>query len=123
MTTPPDSDLDCTSSCRECWVNCGVETDQEMLEIDRLEDELSPMPENVTRIRKLISTLEMCHHKAERWVENIIEAIGEGDTAKGLGTRSPGELHPAERDWTNACTALSTWCAGGPASSLSLIHI
>ncbi len=120
MTTPPDSDLDCTSSFRECWVNCGVAADQEMLEIDRLEDELSPLPENVTRIRKLISTLEMCHHKAERWVENIIEAISEGDTAKGLGTRSPGELHPAERDWINACTALSTWCAGGPASSVEL---
>jgi hypothetical protein len=89
-----------------------------MRDIDRLEDELSPLPENVTRIRKLISTLELCHHKAERWVMNIIEAIGEGDTAKGLGTRSAGELHPAERDWINACTALSAWCAGYPASSV-----
>jgi hypothetical protein len=55
-----------------------------MREIDRLEDELSPLPENITRVRKLISTLECCHHKAERWVTNIIEAIGEGDTSKGL---------------------------------------
>ncbi len=120
MTTPSDSDLDRHSPCRECWVNCGVETDQEMLQIDRQEDELSPLGEGVTRIRRLISTLEMCHHKAERWVESIIEAIGAGDTARGLGTRSPGELHPAERDWMNACTALSTWCAGGPASSVEL---
>jgi len=121
MTTSPDTDLDRTSSCREWWANCGVEADDEMRDIDRLEDELSPLPENVTRIRKLISTFELCHHKAERWVMNIIEAIGEGDTAKGLGTRSAGELHPAERDWINACTALSAWCAGRPASSVELM--
>jgi hypothetical protein len=120
MTTDANPDHETTPPCRECWANCGVEADEEMRAIDRLEDELSPLPENVTRIRRLISTLELCHHKAERWVMNIIEAIGEGDTAKGLGTRSAGELHPAERDWINACTALSAWCAGHPASSLEL---
>ena len=120
MTTLPDSDLDCTPPCRECWANCGVEADEEMLGIDRLEEEFSPLPENVTRIRKLISTLELCHHKAERWVMIIIEAIGEGDTTKGLGTRSAGELHPAERDWITACTALSAWCAGHPAASVEI---
>ena len=83
--------------------NCGVAADEEMRDIDRLEDELSPLPENIARIRGLISTLELCHHKAERWVTNIIEAIGEGGTSKGLGTRTAGELHPAERDWMNAC--------------------
>jgi hypothetical protein len=91
-----------------------------MREIDRLEDELSPLPENITRIRKLISTLEFCHHKAERWVTNIIEAIGRGDTSKGLGTRPAGEVHPAERDWINACTALSSWCAGQLAASIEI---
>ncbi len=120
MTTGPDSDLDCPPPCREWWANCGVEADEEMREIDRLEDELSPLPENIARIRRLISTLEMCHHKAERWVINVIEAIGEGDTAKGLGTRSAGELHPSERDWINACVALSAWCAGRPASSVEV---
>ena len=76
MTTDANPDLESTPPCRECWANCGVEADEEMREIDRLEDELSPLPENVTRISKLISTLELCHHKAERWVTNIIEAIG-----------------------------------------------
>jgi len=91
-----------------------------MRNIDRLEDSVSPLPESITRIRKLISTLELCHHKGERWVMNIIEAIGEGDTAKGLGTRSVGGLHPAERDWINACAALSAWCAGSRAASVEL---
>jgi hypothetical protein len=120
MTTDANADLERTPPCRECWANCGVEADEEMLTIDRLEDELSPLPENITRIRKLISTLELCHHKAERWVNNIIEAIGEGDTSKGLGTRSVGELHPAERDWKNACTALSAWCTGQPEASVEI---
>ena len=78
MTTDADPDLESTPPCRKCWANCGVEAaDEEMREIDRLEDELSPLPENITRIRKLVSALELCHHKAERWVTNIIEAIGE----------------------------------------------
>jgi hypothetical protein len=91
-----------------------------MRDIDRLENELAPLPEGITRIRKLISTLEICHHKSERWVANIIEAIGAEDTSKGLGTRTAGKLHPVERDWINACAALSAWCAGQPAASVEI---
>ena len=91
-----------------------------MLAIDQLEDELSPLPKNIKRIRKLISTLELCHHKVERWITNIIEAIGEGDTSKGLGTRSAGQLHPAEQDWINTCTALSAWRTGQPADPVEI---
>jgi len=120
MAAEANPDLESTPPYGEWWANCGVEADEEMREIDRLERELSPLPDNIARIRKLISTLELCHHKAERWVTNIIEAIGEGDTSKGLGTRTPGELHPAECDWTNACKALSAWCAGQPAASVTI---
>jgi hypothetical protein len=91
-----------------------------MLEIDRLEDQLGPLDPKVAKIRELVSTLELCHHKAERWVESIIEAIGAGTTEKGLGTRSPGQTHPAETVWGNACAALSAWCAGCPAEAVDL---
>jgi len=120
MATHASPDFQSTPPCRECWSNCGVEADEEMLEIDRLEDAISPLPEDIKRIRKLISTLELCHHKAERWVTNIIAAIGEEDTSKGLGTRTAGELHPAERDWMNACAVLTAWCAGQPVSSIKI---
>ena len=73
---------------RSWWRNCAQEPDSEMLQIDRMEDDLAPIAPDVLRIRELISTLEMCHHKAERWVDNIIEAIATGQTTKGLGTRS-----------------------------------
>ena len=88
--------------------------DAEILEIDAMEDRIGPLGANVTDVRRLISNLELCHHKAERWVHNIMEAIGSGESAKGLGTRPSGLHHPAETVWQNACAALSAWCAGRP---------
>ncbi|MHC4609426.1 MAG: hypothetical protein ACYS7M_03670 [Planctomycetota bacterium] len=91
-----------------------------MLAIDRMEDQIAPHDASVTKIRELISCLELCHHKAERWVCNILEAIGGGETKKGLGTRVPGQLHAAEQVWQHACAALSAWCAGSPSISVEL---
>ncbi len=109
------------NSPRAWWFNCGVAPDKEMRAIDALEDELAPLSEATVRIRKLIGTLEMCHHKAERWVHNVIEAIGAGDTSKGLGTRPTGQSHPVENDWRAVCAALSAWRRGEPANSINLI--
>jgi hypothetical protein len=106
--------------CRPRWRNCALEADAEIVAIDRMEDHLVPLAPEVSRVRDLISSLEMCHHKAERWVFNLIEAIGRGDTEKGLGTRAAGQLHAAEQVWQNACGALSAWCAGCPAGSLDV---
>jgi hypothetical protein len=109
-----------TTSCRLWWRNCALEADSEILVIDRMEDSIAPIGANVTRIRELISSLELCHHKADRWVYNIIEAIGAGETKKGLGTRSHGQQHPTEKVWQNACAALSAWGAGCPGTSVDL---
>lgn len=89
-----------------------MRADSEIIAIDGMEDRIAPLGANVSRIRELISSLELCHHKADRWVYNIIEAIGAGETTKGLGTRPPGPTHPAETVWQNACAALSAWRAG-----------
>jgi hypothetical protein len=85
-----------------------------------MEDHIAPIGANAAKIRELISSLELCHHKAERWVGNIIAAIGAGETRKGLGTRSPGQQHPGEKVWQNACAALSAWCAGCPGTAVDL---
>jgi hypothetical protein len=85
-----------------------------------MEDEIAPIAPSVSRIRELISSLELCHHKADRWVSHIIQAIGAGETQKGLGTRSPGQEHPTEKVWQNACAALSAWCAGCPSTKVDL---
>jgi hypothetical protein len=107
-------------SCRSWWRNCAFEADSEIRAIDRLEDDIAPIARNVTTIRELISSLELCHHKAERWVDNIVEAIGEGETKKGLGTHLPDRVHPIEGIWQNVCASLSAWCAGCPSASIDL---
>ena len=97
---------------RPHWRNCALSADAELIAIDEMEDSLEPVGENITKIRELITGLELCHHKAERRVDNIIEAIGSGETTKGLGSRATGQRHPRESVWQNAHDALSLWCAG-----------
>jgi len=100
------------------WRNCALTADAEILAIDAMEDALGEIAPGVDKVRELISTLELCHHKADRWVHNILEAIAAGGSTKGLGTRQPGLQHDAEQVWSAACDALSAWCAGCPAASL-----
>jgi hypothetical protein len=88
--------------------------------IDEMEDHLAPVGANVSKIRELISSLELCHHKADRWVYNTLEAIGAEQTTKGLGTRSPDQQHAREAVWQHACAALSAWCAGCPGTKIDL---
>ena len=109
-----------TKSCRSWWRNCALHADSEIIAIDEMEDHIAPIDANVSKIRELISGLELCHHKADRWVYNIIEAIGAGETTKGLGSRSPGQEHSREIIWKNACAALSAWCAGCPSTKIDL---
>ena len=107
---------------REWWKNCRLdqEADAEIVAIDRLEDLLAPLRANVAKTRELIGSLEMCHHKAERWVGNILQAIATGESGKALGTRAPGQVHPRETVSKNACGALSAWVAGCPSASIEL---
>nr|MDJ0805833.1 hypothetical protein [Gammaproteobacteria bacterium] len=110
-----------TASTRFWWRNCALHADSEITAIDAMEDHIAPIGKNISKIRELISSLELCHHKADRWIYNIFRAIGEGETLKGLGTRSPTQQHPIESVWQNACAALSAWCAGCPSSKLDYL--
>lgn len=101
------------------WNNWpGDASDPEIQAIDNLKDQISPIAPNLVRIRHLIGNLEMCHHKAERWVSNIIDAIAAGETSKGLGTRASGRVHPTELVSKRACAALSDWVAGSSPASI-----
>jgi hypothetical protein len=92
--------------CRDCWINCGVQPDDEMLDIDRMEDAIAPLDEQTVRIRELITRFESCYHQADRQAELIAGAIGDG--------RCPEESNerPAERkkELVNSRLILSCWC-------------
>ncbi len=95
---------------RVCWNNCRIEpNDAEVQHIDALENALSSISPELRRIRGLITSLEMCHHKAERWVFLIVKAIGARQTAKGPGTRPPDSRHPVEDVWERCIHDLSVW--------------
>lgn len=110
-----------STPCRLWWRNCALHSDSEIEAIDGMEDQIVPIASNVSNIRELISNLELCHHKSVRWVHNIIKAISAGETTKGLGTRSPGQQHPSEIVWQNACAVLTAWCAGCPGTKVDLL--
>ena len=110
--------LQISTKLRSWWKNC--EPDGEILAIDALEDSIAPLDDQTTKIRRLITSLELCHHKAERHIEVIIEAIGSGGTSKGPGTRLPGQRHPVEDLWQNCYNILSAWCSGSPDEAIRL---
>ena len=100
-------------TARACWNNCRLNPDDnEIRGIDAMEDLLSPLSPELKRIRNLITSLEMCHHKAERWVSLIIEAIATGATSKGPGTRTKDSRHPVEDVWKTCTRLLSAWRNG-----------
>ena len=72
--------------------------------------------DQLQRIRTLIDDLELCHHKAERHVALIVEAIGGEHTAKGYRAREHESGHPATRMWQNAMDILAAWVAGDTAT-------
>ena len=93
------------------WKNCA-ETDVETQALDELESMLSPLPEHVRDTRALISTIECCHHKVERWVDLIVVAIGTGKPGGSLGSRPRGQRHPTEAIWSSVCDELNAWSGG-----------
>jgi hypothetical protein len=109
-----------TMSCRSWWQNCALKADAEILEIDKMEDKIAPISPPVSKIRELISTLELCHFKSERRVNNIIRAIGTGRFKTDTATSSANQYLHIKKGWQNACAALSAWCAGCPNTAIEI---
>lgn len=93
-------------SCRSWWRNCVEEADSEILAIDKMEDAIAPLGEQTTRIRQLITGLEMCYHEADIEAERIIKAIGSGRCPKESNERPPQR----KKELENCREILSRWC-------------
>jgi len=82
------------------WQNVHLKPgDEEIAWIDRLERRADPIPSVGWAIRNLITRFEVCHFKAERHVQRIIEAIG--NMSLDLNPASIGKAHPrfGENAW------------------------
>ena len=65
-------------SLRQHWVNCCAEPDRQVLDVDRMEDELAVEERGrALPIRRLITRFETCHWNSDRWLERIVQAIAE----------------------------------------------
>ncbi|MBN1804702.1 MAG: hypothetical protein JW837_05585 [Sedimentisphaerales bacterium] len=78
---PQDTDEN-KPSIRLYWRNCDTQGDSEVIGIDEMEDSVTPLGEDMIKIRQLISGFELCYHESDNEADYIAEAIG-------------GDLHPA----------------------------
>jgi hypothetical protein len=56
-------------SLRKHWINCCLQPDREVLDIDHMEDELTAEErKRALPIRSLIPRFETCHWNSDRWL-------------------------------------------------------
>ncbi|MBN1269954.1 MAG: methyltransferase domain-containing protein [Kiritimatiellae bacterium] len=110
---------------RPWWHNCGP-ADEEMLDIDGMEERISPLDEETKRIRMLITRLKLWHCDAERHVGLILESIGKGEAVgaeeitRGAVAHKEGQMHPAEKTWRSYVDILGAWCMGNVSTVMYL---
>lgn len=101
------------------WTNLGpAGIDGEIRRIDAMADDLGDLPQEAIHIRRLINMLEICHHKALRRIELIVQAIGQGRTEKGPGEGS-GRLRSAQIQWKRNADILESWADRVPSERLA----
>ena len=90
------------------WANLGLsQMDAEIARIGALKRRAEPLPPVATAIRELITRFEICHFKAERHIQRIIEAIG--GMRLDLAPATIGAAHPksGETAWRKDRTGRS----------------
>ncbi|MHC4752888.1 MAG: hypothetical protein ACYTFW_23835, partial [Planctomycetota bacterium] len=92
------------------------ESDDEILDIDRMEDSIAPLDEDTTKIRQLITRFELCYHEADNEAESIAKAIGAGRCPEESNTRPPKR----KKELENCHLILSRWCENTVTRGLNL---
>ncbi len=103
-------------SVRPCWCNCGTEGDGEILNIDKMEDSVTPVDGETAKIRQLISGFELCYHEADKEAEYIVQAIGAGRCPPRSDERPPQR----KKELENSRQILSSWCENPAVSGLDI---
>jgi len=95
---------------------CGIEADAEVLEIDRMEDSIAPLDDDMAKIRQLISSIELCYHEADKEAEYIAQAIGAGQSPPRSDERPPQR----KKELEDCRQILSSWCENPSVSGINL---
>jgi len=103
-------------AARPCWCNFGTEADCEMLDIDKMEDSIAPLDEEMTKIRQLITGFELCYHEADKEAEYIAQAIGAGRCPERSNERPPQR----KKELENCRQILSKWCENPAVSGMDI---
>lgn len=107
---------------RPCWFNCYSPDDKKFLDdkelfsIDEMEDNLAPLDEPTTALRKLITRFELCYHEADKEAEYIIKSIAAGRRLAQSDERSPHR----KKQLQNVRDILSCWCKNPAVHDINL---
>jgi len=104
------------SPSRSWWQNCVEQADREILAIDKMEEAIGPLDEQTTKIRGLITVMEMCYHEADIEAKRIIKAIGSGRCPKESNERPPER----KKELENCRQILSQWCEDTSTKDMNL---
>jgi hypothetical protein len=100
----------------EYWQACGVEVDDEVLEIDKMEDSIAPLDQNTIKITHIISGFGLCYHEADKEAQYIAQAIGVGRCPPRSDERPPQR----KKELENSRQILSSWCENPAVTGINL---
>jgi hypothetical protein len=92
----------------EPWSNIQIsEQDPEIIKINDLEKKLGELPENVKKIRELITRFEVCHFKYQQHLKKIRDSISKLEPVVDPAKIGSSHVQHGESAWKNDSTGRS----------------
>lgn len=90
------------------WSNIPTSSqDPEIIKINKFETTLGKLPDNVYKIRELITRLEVCHFKLQRHIKKIKDSIINFETDINLNKIGINHIRNGENAWEKDTTGKS----------------
>ena len=90
------------------WSNIPISSrDPEIIKINRLEAELGKLPDNVYKIRELITRHEVCHFKYQQHIKKIRDSITNLEPDVAPDKIGISHIKQGENAWRNDVTGRS----------------
>ena len=105
------------ASCRLWWRNCALQTDAEIMDIDGMEDDLSPIDANTSKTREAIHFPRSDQDRATRYIWMILNG---GDYEAAYRSDCPDEFKEHRDFWLATVRTLIHDTADGDPAEVSL---